>query len=132
MKHTKFEKNHHLAVEVTEGPALHVELFDEELGRRGYYLVKHTRHSQTRSSQRGINNRIITLAIEYGRPILKYGLEFYVMSHKAQPHHSEDKDIKLKNTVVILSENGQIVTCYKGSNAFKKLQRKINYLTPIG
>ena len=102
---------------------------DEESGRCGKYSIQHTHHSQIRSNQRGINNMLITLTIEYGKLFHKQGLEFYVLGDKTLPGIIDRPLLdKARNTVVVIGEGGQILTCYKGSQVTKHIQRKQKYL----
>lgn len=115
--------------QVSNGKSLSVRVFDETIGRTGIYNLRHTSHSQQRSTQRGISNLEIALAIEYGVQMLKQGLEFYVTTEKSLPHslHHNIRE-RLKNTVVILTPDGEIVTCYRATNPLKRITKKTKQL----
>lgn len=130
MKNTRIENNEGLTLEVTQGNSLIVNLLDEKIGRKGSYFLEHTHHSQMRSNQRGIDNLAITLVIEYGKIFYKQGLEFYVVGDKSLPR-GIDTNLKkrLQNTVVVLTTDAHILTCYRGNNVMKHIHRKQKYLS---
>ncbi len=130
MGNNKIDIGNRVSLEVTNGQSrVGVNVLDEESGRTGTYFLQHTNHSLIRSEERGIDNMMITLVIEYGKLFQKQGLEFYVMGEKNLPNGIDHKlQGKVKNTVVVVGENGQIVTCYKGRAVLKHIQRKQKYL----
>jgi hypothetical protein len=130
MGNIKIDINNRISLEVSNDQrTVGVNVLDEETGRIGAYFLQHTNHSLIRSEQRGIDNMMIMLVIEYGKLFQKQGLEFYVMGEKKLPNGIDHKlQGKLKNTVVVIGENGQIVTCYKGRAVLKHIQRKQKYL----
>jgi hypothetical protein len=130
MGNNKIDIRNRVSLEVTNNHTVGVNVYDEESGRTGAYSLQHTNHSLIRSEERGINNMMITLVIEYGKLFQKQGLEFYVMGEKKLPNGIDHNlQGKVKNTVVVIGENGQIVTCYKGRAVLKHIQRKQKYLS---
>jgi len=130
MKNLKKVQTRIVSLEVTGNAHLNVNVVDEKLGIRASYLLKHTLHSLRRSKQRGISNLIIALVVECGKCFYKQGLQFYVMGEKNLPNWVSDSSQKnAKNTVVVLSEGDEIITCYRGTNVIKHLNTKQKYLS---
>lgn len=105
---------------------LNVTYYDYQIGRCANYSLEHTDHSIARSAQRGISDREIILAMDYGTRFFKQGMVFYAVRKKDLP-----KDMKhglrekLNNTVVVMSgDSNQIITCYRSANAMKHLKNK--------
>lgn len=86
--------------------------------------VNHSRHSQVRSSQRGINNQVIHLVIQHGLLIKKQGLNFYIGVKKLFPQSVDHKLAEKASNVLVLVNKSVIVTCYKDDNVIKEVKRK--------
>jgi|SaaInlStandDraft_1057018.scaffolds.fasta_scaffold240988_1 hypothetical protein len=84
-----------------------------------------TNHAQKRISQRAKNYDCILIALEYGECIFKQNLCFYVATNKSLPKQIDSKlrDAAL-NTVVVVSNDGSIITCYKSAKGIKTLKKK--------
>jgi len=84
-----------------------------------------TNHAQKRISQRAKNYESILITIEYGECLFKQNLCFYIATNKSLPKHI---DPKLRNaalnTVVVVSNDGAIITCYKCASGLKKIKKK--------
>ena len=87
-----------------------------------------TAHAKKRIAQRGIDKIAINIAIEYGEEFIQKGGTFmYYITKK-----SLNKNKKLKRnskilekyigTIVIVSENLEVITCYK-NNRLKNLNK---------
>jgi hypothetical protein len=129
VKNTKKSNVSGYLLEVTNVGDFEVTLFDESHEKMGSYSLKHTIHSKVRSNQRGIDNMVITLTIEYGRLYRRQGLEFYAVGDRSLPT-GLDPDIqkRLRNTVVVLTPQAEIITCYRGNNVIRHVNRKSKYL----
>jgi len=88
-----------------------------------------TSHAIKRAAQRGISDEMISATINYGELIYKQGLRYYICLEKnilgILPASLIDH---YKNTVIIVSEDDEVITCYKNENAFAKIKRKIKKL----
>lgn len=101
-----------------------------DTSKENSYPFVHTNHSLIRSNQRGISNLAISLAIEYGRCFQRQGLDFFVLGTKSLPKNIENNiKEKIENTVVILTPNNEIITCYKERNAMRHISKKQKYLS---
>jgi hypothetical protein len=86
---------------------------------------EHTKHSLIRSSQRGIGNSKISLALVYGQAYFKQGFNYYVLGEKDIPEYLSKEKSHLKNIVVVVSgDSNQVITSYKSSNPFKHVRIK--------
>lgn len=94
---------------------------------------RHTKHSQRRASQRGLNVDKISQALEYGDCFYKQGLIYYVLGEKAIPTSSIKAKDKLQNLVVIVAGNSnEVITCYRSKNPFKHIKQKSKRLSTWG
>ena len=87
--------------------------------------VSHTKHSRKRTSQRGISRQMIQDTLDFGTCTWKQGLEFYTMLRKDlkdrfEPGYAE----KVEGVVVIMSEDGYILTTYKNRSGHKRISKK--------
>ncbi|MBI4946258.1 MAG: DUF4258 domain-containing protein [Bacteroidetes bacterium] len=87
--------------------------------------IQITSHARKRAAQRGISIDMIVAAINYGQLIYKQGLRYYICLEKnilgILPPSLIDH---YKNTVIILSTENELITCYKNENALSKIKRK--------
>ena len=88
-----------------------------------------TKHASKRISQRMRNYKAIMLVMDYGKVIFKQGCTFYIATKKSFPR-SFDKSLlrELINTVVVTSNDGAILTCYKNEKSLKHIMKKQKYL----
>lgn len=88
-----------------------------------------TNHCETRMAQRGLTYEHVLMAMEYGRMVFKQGLTFYVVTRRSLPKGLDSSlASKLDNLVVVVSEDGAVITCYKSKNGIKHIRRKSNHL----
>jgi MoxR-like ATPase len=82
-------------------------------------------HALKRADQRGISSEAISLAIEYGELIYKQGLKFYICLKKSLRGIVPPAMIdKVGNTVVVVNQLNEMVTCYKSDNAIAHIRKK--------
>jgi hypothetical protein len=86
--------------------------------------ITHSNHSLIRSSQRGINDQIIELVVNYGLLIKKQGYYFYLGTKKSFPRTLDHKLTEKATNVLVLIKEDTIVTCYKNENVMKEVKRK--------
>lgn len=84
----------------------------------------HSNHSLIRSSQRGINDQVIELVINYGLLIKKQGYNFYLGTKKSFPSNLNHKLKEKASNVLVLVKESTIVTCYKNEKVMKEVKRK--------
>ncbi len=85
----------------------------------------HTRHSLMRASQRGIDSKKIKAALQFGEPVYKQGMIFYILGENNIPDMLIKEKNQLKNTIVVVSGNSnQIITCYRSANPFRNVKIK--------
>ena len=84
-----------------------------------------TKHASQRISQRMRNYKAIMFVMDYGKVIFKQGHTFYIATKKSFPRNFDKSLLKeLNNTVVIESNDGAIITCYKNSGSLKHIMKK--------
>ena len=68
---------------------------------------------------------IVFSRLEYGECIFKQNLCFYVATNKSLPKQIDSKlrDAAL-NIIVVVSNDGSIITCYKSAKGIKTLKKK--------
>lgn len=64
---------------------IHYSVYENDLRKVIDINFIHTSHSNKRSSQRGVNNDKIIIALEYGKTTFKQGLLYYVLGEKDIP-----------------------------------------------
>ncbi len=95
------------------------------------FNFKHTQHSFLRAAQRGINQRKIKAALQYGESIYKQGLIYFILGVSNIPDSLIKEREKLKNTVVVVSGNSnEVITCYRSTNPFRNIRHKSKRLCP--
>ena len=89
------------------------------------FNFKHTKHSFLRAAQRGITQRKIKVALQYGESIYKQGLIYFILGESNIPDSLIKEKDKLKNTVVIVSGNSnEVITCYRSANPYRNIKHK--------
>lgn len=89
------------------------------------FNFRHTQHSFLRAAQRGINQRKIKAALQYGESIYKQGLIYFILGECNIPDTLIKEKEKLKNTVVVVSgKSNEVITCYRSANPFKYIKHK--------
>ena len=94
--------------------------------KRHYHL---SRHCVQRASQRGIQSDAIALTLEFGKVYYRQRMLFHVLGDKELPGHLQHERERLRNTVVVLAEDGAtLITAYRADNPFRKIRRKSKVL----
>ena len=98
---------------------------DSETQQGMEFSIHLSRHSVTRSSQRGIDSFKIAMALEYGEVFMKQGLIYYVLGKNNIPENYSTLKNQLKNIVVVCSSRtDDVVTCYRSANPFSWIKHK--------
>lgn len=97
----------------------------EETGEFYTSTWQTSRHCEDRLSQRGISYKHMLMAIEFGEVFFKQGLVYYTVIAKSLPNNlCQNEAKKINNIVVVVSSDGEIITCYRSKNAIKHIKRK--------
>jgi len=94
---------------------------------RGYRKLSWeiTKHARKRISQRVRNYQAVMYVMEFGQVVFKQGLTYYIATKKCFPKHFDNSLLgELANTVVVASNDGAIITCYKNSGSLKHIMKK--------
>jgi MoxR-like ATPase len=91
-----------------------------------------TPHAVKRAAQRGISEKMMSLALKHGDVIHRQGLQFYISNEKELKGILSSAEIdKYKNVVVVVSKCNKIITCYKNRDARKHISKKSKDLIPM-
>lgn len=124
MKTTAFQNN-------TEDNqlAIQVAILDDKTNKEHVLEFKHTQHSHSRSSQRGICNSKIAFTIEHGKAFFKQGFVYYVLGEKNIPKlYTLEKSHIINTVVIVCGDSNQVVTCYRSKNPIKHIKHKSKML----
>ena len=84
-----------------------------------------TKHARKRISQRFRNYKAVMIVMEYGEVIFKQGLTYYIATKNCFPKNFDNSLLcELNNTVVVASDDGSIITCYKNVGSLKNIMKK--------
>lgn len=89
-------------------------------------LVKHSRHSLKRASQRSFDYDTLLSVLILGTPFYRQGMTFFTVMEDDLLEELDHRLVeKVRNLVVVIGDtNRQIVTCYYAKNAVRHLRRK--------
>jgi hypothetical protein len=84
-----------------------------------------TQHGSRRLQQRGIARWVILELLQHGDRIYRHGLIFYYMpKREIERYYPPQKRKELRGLVVLISEDGLVITAYKNSSAVHRAKRK--------
>lgn len=85
----------------------------------------YTNHALERAASRGITKQMIEDTVHHGTCMYRQGIRFYILLEKNRPRDMLPHYLsQLVNTVVLLSENNEVITVYKNKAAFKNIRHK--------
>jgi hypothetical protein len=86
-------------------------------------------HSTIRAAQRGITEKMIKVTVNFGKVFYRQGLRYFICLEKKLKGKIAPSEIEhYRNTVVILNDSNQIVTCYKSEKAISHIRKKDKWL----
>lgn len=99
---------------------------EDEVSNRGMdFTIRLSKHSVTRSSQRGIESYKLAIALQYGEVFMKQGLIYYVLGENNIPEQYSTLKSQLKNIVVVCcGRTDEVITCYRSANPFSRIKHK--------
>lgn len=91
-----------------------------------------TAHAQLRCAQRNISRRSIEYIVEHGTRIHRTGVTFYILRGRDIPSADRRMDTyaKLEGTVLLVSDDGCVLTVYRHQGAYRRVARKLKYRLP--
>lgn len=91
--------------------------------------IQFINHSIIRADQRGISNEMIKMAVNVGDIVYRQGFRYFICLEKHLNGMIPPSKIKqFRNTVVIINESNQIITCYRNEKAISRIRRKSKWL----
>lgn len=94
--------------------------------------VTPTAHAQLRCAQRNLAPWSITYVIDHGVQIRRTGVIFYVLRGRDIPPTDRRMDAyaKLEGTVLLVTDDGCLLTAYRQHDAYHRIARKLKYRLP--
>ena len=88
--------------------------------------MQYTRHARLRTAQRRLSPAEVELVEQHGRRIHRTGIIFYFLGHRDLPARLSKPALyeRLVGTVLLVAENGDLITAYRNRNALKAIRRK--------
>ena len=83
-------------------------------------------HAQQRQGQRGLNNGKLNYVLDHGQSLRRTGATFIFLRKRDIPpadRHNDHK-AKLAGSVVLLSDDEQLITVYRNPHALRAIKRK--------
>ena len=92
-----------------------------------------SRHAARRAARRNLMPDEVEYALTYGRQIHRTGITFYFLGRSDIPPADRRASwaSRLEGTVVLLANDGQVITVYRHRQALRKIQRKQKYWARI-
>jgi hypothetical protein len=88
-----------------------------------------SRHALHRSAQSNLSERDVALVQRYGFLQRRTGVRFYVMRRREVERHraAEPRLARLEGVVMVMSQEGVVITLYRNSRALKEIRRKAKF-----
>ena len=87
--------------------------------------MRMTRHAQARAAQRNISERVVSAVVGHGRLIRGRNVEAFFLGER-EVRHADRRGLNLsfaRNTQVIVSHDGQIITLYRTDRPMRDWSR---------
>lgn len=85
-------------------------------------------HAAERSAQRNVSGEEIRFIVKHGKRVHRTGVIYCQMLKKRMPDLPASHPYwRLVGTTVLLSNDDEVITVYRGENAFKADRRKAKY-----
>jgi hypothetical protein len=92
-----------------------------------FSLLSH--HAALRAARRNLVSDEVEYVLTYGREVHRTGITFYFLGRSDIPPADRRTSwaTRLEGTVVLLANDGQVITVYRHRRALRKIQRKQKY-----
>lgn len=86
-------------------------------------------HAARQAARRNIAPEALEYVLTYGRRIQRTGVTFYFLGRRDLPAADRPASwaSRLEGTVVLLANDGQVITVYRHRRALRRIQRKQKY-----
>jgi hypothetical protein len=90
-------------------------------------------HATRRAARRNLAPGEVEYVLTYGRQVHRTGVTFYFLGWRDIPYADRQASwaARLEGTVVLLSNDGEIITVYRHRKALHSIQRKQKYWAHI-
>ncbi len=84
-----------------------------------------SKHFRERQAKRGLREQVLEFLLTFGTEIKKAGARFYVLYDRQYDGGAERNLWELaRHWVVVVSDDGCLLTCYRGRNVHHHINRK--------
>ena len=92
-------------------------------------VISLTTHAALQAARRNIAPEALEYVLTYGRRIQRTGVTFYFLGWRDVPAADRQASwaSRLEGTVVLLANDGEIITVYRHRKALHSIQRKQKY-----
>ena len=91
--------------------------------------MKTTKHAQNRCQQRAISAWDVDQVLNFGNAIHKQGMRFMFIPKKdIRTFYQPDKQSSLEDLMILVAQDGAIITAYRNNDAVKNVKRKTKRL----
>jgi hypothetical protein len=96
--------------------------------------LRFTKHARTRGARRNVAPEAVDYVLAYGRAVQRTGVTFFFLGWRDMPQADRCASwaTRLEGTIVVMAQDGAIITVYRnrrGSRAIlRKLKRRIPHL----
>lgn len=68
----------------------------------------------------------------FGKPVHRTGVTFYILRKRDIPleHRRNDVYAKLEGAVILVGDDGGVVTTYRNKRAYRQVRKKVKYRLP--
>jgi hypothetical protein len=97
--------------------------------RNDHQVISLTTHAARQAARRNIAPEALEYVLTYGRRIQRTGVTFYFLGRRDVPATDRQASwaSRLEGTVVLLANDGEILTVYRHRKALHSIQRKQKY-----
>ena len=92
-------------------------------------VISFTRHAHRRSARRNVAPDAVDYVLAHGRMMQRTGVMFFFLGRRDIPSCDRCASwaSRLEGTIVIVAENGDIVTVYRNRQGLRQIARKMKY-----
>ncbi len=92
------------------------------------YPLMFSGHAVARGGQRNLSAAQVSYVVQYGKPVHRTGITFYILRRRDIPecHRRNDTCAKLEGTVVLVGD-ASVITVYRNCGAYHQVRKKLKY-----
>ncbi|MGE5335224.1 MAG: hypothetical protein ACM3N4_11030 [Nitrososphaerota archaeon] len=92
-------------------------------------VISFTRHARRRGARRNVAPDAVDYVLAHGRMLQRTGVMFFFLGRRDIPSCDRCASwaSRLEGTIVIVAENGEVVTVYRNRQGLRPIARKMKY-----